>query len=146
MTILRVIINVCLSYNINKKGLTFIPPVIPLEYLLRHSQVFRLASSSSSSIITQPQTTCIKAIRTYASHLIDVRLIIPSSSFSAFSGNNTAQWIGSHIQSGYELRRKETSSTLSKHGKNEWDALTIYVVRPVPPSEYHIILIVSFLL
>jgi hypothetical protein len=100
---------------------------IPLAYIVRHSQVFRLVSSSSS-IINQPQTTFIKAIRTHASHLIDVRLIIPPSSSSTFPRNNTAQWAMPHIQTGYELRRKETSSVLGKHGKKEWDALTIYVV------------------
>ncbi|KAF8806200.1 hypothetical protein BYT27DRAFT_7141780 [Phlegmacium glaucopus] len=97
---------------------------IPLAYLLRHSQAFRLVSSSSSLIINQPQTTFIKAIRTHVSHLIDVRLIIPSSTFPR---NNTVQWTKPHIQTGYELRRKETLSALSKHGKKEWDALTIYV-------------------
>ena len=95
---------------------------------MRHSQVFRLASSSSSSLINQPQTTFIKAIRMHASHLIDVRLIIPSSSLSTFPRNNTVHWTEPHIQTGYELRRKEVLSALSKHGKKEWDALTIYVV------------------
>ena len=95
---------------------------------MRHSQVFRLASFSSSSLINQPQTTFIRAIRTHASHLIDVRLIIPSSSSSTFPRNNTVYWTKPHIQTGYELRRKEVLSTLSKHGKKEWDALTIYAV------------------
>ena len=104
-------------------------PDIPLAYLLRHSQVFRLISSSSSSIISHPQTTFIKAIRTHASHLFDVRLIIPSSSSSAFPLNNTSQWIKPHIQTGYEVRRKELTSALSNHGKKKWDALTIYLVR-----------------
>ena len=89
---------------------------------MRHSEVFRLASSL---IINLLQT---EAIRTHASHLIDVRLIIPSSSSSTFPRNNTAHWIKPHIQTGYELRRKEVLSDLSKHGKKEWDALTIYAV------------------
>ena len=122
--------NGCTSLHIiyfyKSKSFIFAFLDIPLAYIVRHSQVFRLVSSSSS-IINQPQTTFIKAIRTYASHLIDVRLIIPSSS-STFPRNITAQWAIPHIQTGYELRRKETSSVLGKHGKNEWDALTIYVV------------------
>jgi hypothetical protein len=92
---------------------------------MRHSEVFRLASSS---LINLPQTTFIKAIRTHASHLIDVRLIVPSSSSSTFPRNNIAHWTKPHIQTGYELRRKEVLSALSKHGKKEWDALTIYAV------------------
>jgi hypothetical protein len=88
-----------------------------------HSEVFR-----PSSIINLPQTIFIKAIRTHASHLIDVRLIIPSSSSSTFPRNNAAHWTKPHIQTGYELRRKEVLSALSKHRKKEWDALAIYAV------------------
>ena len=102
---------------------------------MRHSQVFRLASFSSSSLINQPQSTFVKAIRTHASHLIDVRLIIPSSS-STFSKNNAYHWTKPHIQTGYELRRKEVLSPLSKHGKKEWDALTIYAVCSVHKPLY----------
>jgi hypothetical protein len=107
---------------------------------MRHSQVFRLASSSSS-LINQPQTTFIKAIRTHASHIIDVRLIIPSSSSSTFPRNNTVHWT---IQTGYELRRKEVLSALSKHGKKEWDALTIYAVCSVH-RVHHMALTISSL-
>ena len=110
---------------------------------MRHSQVFRLASSSSSSLINQPQTTFIKAIRTHASHLIDVRLIIPSSSLSTFPRNNTAQWTKPHIQTGYELRRKEVLSALSMHGKKEWDALTIYAVCSVHRLHHRVLTISS---
>ena len=109
----------------------FVFPDIALAYLLRHSQVFRLVPSSSS-IISQPQTTFIKAIRTHASHLIDVRLIIPSSSSSTFPRNNLTQWIDPHIQTGYELKRKESSYAISNLGKKEWDALTIYMVCSAP--------------
>ena len=99
---------------------------ISLAYIMRHSDVFRLASSFS--IINLPQTIFIKAIRTHASHLIDVRLIIPSSSSSTVPRNNTAHWTKPHIQTGYDLRRKQVLSALGTHGKKEWDALTIYAV------------------
>jgi hypothetical protein len=125
---------------IRSEVLKFASQDISLAYIMRHSHVFRLASSSSS-LINQPQTIFVKAIRTHASHLIDVRLIIPSSSSSTFSRNNTVK---PHIQTGYELRRKEVLSVLSKHGKKEWDALTIYAVCSVHRL-HHIVLTISTL-
>ncbi|KAF8958493.1 hypothetical protein BDZ97DRAFT_1923669 [Flammula alnicola] len=101
---------------------------IPLAYLFRHSSVF-LQASSSPSFAHQPETTYVKALRTYAAQFIDVRLVLSSEGSSR---TTAGQWSKkSSTQTGYEVRRKTHAKTesnnLSQFGKADWDKLTIYV-------------------
>ena len=96
---------------------------IPLSYLVKHSRVL---SPILSGI---PETTIIKAIRTYAVDFIDVRLLFAAPSSSGWYRDGS----GSRpSQGGYEIRRKDWATTCrnasSTYSKNDWKSLTVYMV------------------
>ncbi|KAF8914388.1 hypothetical protein CPB84DRAFT_1841100 [Gymnopilus junonius] len=96
---------------------------IPLAYLRSHSAVFH-AASSSANLIDQPESVYVKAIRTYASHLVDVRFIV-SNDATLRGTNYWKQPSSSPI--GYEVKRKIATNTLDNLGKSDWEKLTVYV-------------------
>jgi len=96
---------------------------IPLSYLIKHSRVL---SPIPSGI---PETTIIKAIRTYAVDFIDVRLLFAAPSSSGwYRGGSSSR----PSQGGYEVRRKDwvtaCRSASSTYSKSDWESLTVYVV------------------
>ncbi|KDR84172.1 hypothetical protein GALMADRAFT_55704 [Galerina marginata CBS 339.88] len=97
---------------------------IPLAYLFKHSFVF-LSASTSPLLFNQPETLYVKAIRTHADHLVDVRLIV---SDDVPFGRATGHWAKHPPPStGYEVRRTEAGDLVEKYGKADWDKLTVYV-------------------
>lgn len=96
---------------------------IPLDYLLEHSAVL-----SSIWTRTRPQATrsqvqraLVKAARSYASHLFDMRLLLHSDETVPQFGKQK------EVGGGYEIRRK----CINLRNKTDWDACTLYVVRNV---------------
>lgn len=95
---------------------------IPLSYLIKHSHVL-------SPILTGiPETTIIRAIRTYAADFIDVRLLFAAPSSSGWYRDGS----GSRpSQGGYEVRRKDWATACrnasSTYSRSDWKNLTVYM-------------------
>ncbi|KAF9480711.1 hypothetical protein BDN70DRAFT_856432 [Pholiota conissans] len=109
---------------------------IPLAYLLNHSRVFALAESSTS-FVHHPETIYVKALRTYATDLIEVRLVLSSEQLP-FGSQATRKWSsGSRTHTGYEVRVKAHrdigKKDLGEFGKADWDRLTVYAEN-IPPQ------------
>lgn len=102
---------------------------IPLSYLKKNSTVF-LHAASSHAFAEQPETAYVKALRSHAADLVEVRLILSEEGPSSFTSDRWSKKASS--LTGYEVRRKITETSLSKHGKVDWHNLTIYVVRLLP--------------
>ena len=110
---------------------------VQLKYLLRHSPVFRLASSLEPYRNVK-ETAYANALRSHAKQAIDVRFILNSESSSTRASVNSNR--GASLQSGFEVRRNDhltsTESNFSRYCKADWDKLTLYFVcqRIAPPS------------
>ncbi|KAF8204628.1 hypothetical protein BJ912DRAFT_3044 [Pholiota molesta] len=102
----------------------------PLSYLFQCSPVF-VQASSSASFVHHPETIYVKALRTHAAQLFDVRLVL-SSEEPLFGHEATRKWSSSSgTQTGYEVRVKPHLTAGGKgsneYGKADWDRLTVYV-------------------
>jgi hypothetical protein len=96
--------------------------VISLSYLLNSSKVLAPLQLQDS------QTPIVKALRSYASDVLDVRLLVSEpSSLTWFRGDNNTDDVG-----GYEIRRKDwvdgASSCIGELSKADWAKQTIYMV------------------
>ena len=92
--------------------------VIPLSYLLDSSKFVAPLRLQGS------QTLIVKALRSYASDVVDVRLLVSEPSSSSWFGNSSA--------GGYEIRRKDWADNapgcFGELSKVDWEKQTIYVV------------------
>jgi hypothetical protein len=99
--------------------------VIPLSYLLESSKILVPLQLQDS------QTLIVKALRSCASDVVDVRLLVTEP------GPSSSTWARSRDKSksagGYELRRKDWTRPLGDRTKSQWDEQTIYVVCLHPP-------------
>lgn len=97
---------------------------IPLSYLLSSSKILAPLQLQDS------QTLIVKALRSCASDVIDVRLVLSEpSSFTRFGSRGSSKSAG-----GYELRRKDwTSAQFGESSQADWDDQTIYVEN-IPPQ------------
>ncbi|KAH9482264.1 hypothetical protein JR316_0004362 [Psilocybe cubensis] len=118
---------------------------IPLSYIKKNSAVF-LQATSSPSYIEQPDIAYVKALRSHASYLVDVRLVLSTDQSSNFAPERWPRTGSS--STGYEVRRKKPIANSREFGKSEWDKLTVYIENiPVQyRSVYGVAKVVSSLL
>ena len=97
--------------------------VLPLTYLMRRAH-FR-----ENVGFLPPEASVVKAIRTYASDVLEVRMLVSAPSASAWypSWKSERDSIG-----GYEVRRKDWSTLSDNATRNftrvQWDERSIYMV------------------
>lgn len=111
---------VCLLFHSEK--LDWFYKVIPLRHLLDSSKILVPLQ------IRDSQTLIVKALRSCASDVIDVRLLVSEPSSSTWFGS------GSKYTGGYEIRRKDWADNAPRPfqelSKNDWEERTIYLVLP----------------
>ncbi|KAF9443826.1 hypothetical protein P691DRAFT_737329 [Macrolepiota fuliginosa MF-IS2] len=103
---------------------------IPFAYLLDRSLAIaslidERPGKESHTTRSKVQTALVKGIRTHASHLFDIRLLLHADQNVPRFGKQK------DIGGGYEVRRKRVG--LIVRGKLEWDACTLYVEN-IPPG------------
>ncbi|KXN81845.1 hypothetical protein AN958_03614 [Leucoagaricus sp. SymC.cos] len=103
---------------------------VSLNYLFEHSACLACLLDSSpkkesKAIRSKIQSALVKGLRSQASHLFDVRLLLhPDETIPCFGKQK-------EVGGGYEVRRKRVG--LVMRGKSDWDACTLYV-EDIPPG------------
>lgn len=107
---------------------------LPLSYLMRRA----FGRESLSQEYMPTEANVVKAIRTYASDVLEVRMLVSAPSASAWfpSWKSERSSVG-----GYEVRRKDWSTLLEnatrEFTRSQWDDRTIYMENV--PAQYHTI-------
>ncbi|KAG9317756.1 hypothetical protein JVU11DRAFT_1974 [Chiua virens] len=104
---------------------------VPINYLLRRSP-FRGSFPLTSGQPDPSEAEVVKALRTHASHVFEVRMRLPSFTSPSSIWYGTGKTSRKKDVGGYEVRRKDWSMS---HGwtRARWDALTIYM-EGIPPQ------------
>ncbi|KAF9226806.1 hypothetical protein BS17DRAFT_748950 [Gyrodon lividus] len=119
----------CLQYAESTDGAGF----VPISYLIRRSPFHGSLNSEPS------ETEAVKALRTYASDTLEVRMLVstPSSSLWYGSGKTSRK----KDVGGYEVRRKDWTSLLDHPSRSwtraQWDETTVYM--ECVPTQYRTI-------
>src|SRR6266481_3046678 len=94
--------------------------VISLWYLLRHSSI--LCLSGLGQDVRVEETSVVKALRTHAGDVLEVRMIVSESSNSWHSKGRGI----------YEVRRKDWEDMLQapsrQYTRDQWEKQTVYMV------------------
>jgi len=94
--------------------------VISLCYLLRHSSILRLSGLGQD--VRVEETSVVKALRTHAGDVLEVRMIVSESSSSWHSKDRGI----------YEVRRKDWEDMLQapsrQYTRDQWEKQTVYMV------------------
>lgn len=100
---------------------------LPLSALLRNSAYFSHLSSRP------PESAYVKAIRTRAADMFEVRMRVTAPSRTAWQGTDAST---SSDPGGYEVRRRDWGDALlsaRNTTRQEWEKSTVYMVRSTPP-------------
>ena len=104
--------------------------VVPISYLLRRAPFRGSLPLVGSSPPEPSETEVVKALRTHASHAVEVRMRLASSSPIWYGTGKTSR---KKDVGAYEVRRKDWSSLRDRpsHGWTHarWGGMTIYMVR-----------------
>ncbi|KAH0840207.1 hypothetical protein J3R83DRAFT_1208 [Lanmaoa asiatica] len=131
---LRWKLDACLRDEIFPDGAGF----VPINYLLRRAP-FRGSLPLRNGQPEPSETEVVKALRTHASHTLEVRMHLLSSS----SALSSSVWYGTGKTSrkkdvgGYEVRRRDWATLRDRpsHGwtRARWDEMTVYM-ECIPPQ------------
>ena len=95
--------------------------VVPLVYFLDRMPLLEGNKTHTS------ETTLVKVIRSFASEVFDVRMLMSSPSRAVWYGRTTSK----DDTGGYEIRLKGWKDAITRAGgmtKGQWDERTIYLV------------------